>query len=318
MKELKFEKPKTRIQEESANGNYGKYIISPLERGYGITIGNALRRILLSSLPGTAIVNVRINGIQHEFSTIKGVVEDVMTIVLNLKKIILKADTEEPDFVTTMEIHHGEGKVTAADLMCNSDITVINPEQEIATVVEGGELDMYLTVARGTGYVGAVKNKSFDSSIGTIAIDALYTPVINCKYDVEKTRVDDSSDYDKLTITVKTNGSIDAKEALAIASKMMMDHLNVIVELSEKAKNSDYMIEYEEDSNNKRLEKMTIEDLDLSVRSYNCLKRAGINTVLELASKTEEDMMKVRNLGRKSLKEVKEKLESLDLSLNKD
>ena len=317
MKDLKFEKPKASIQEES-NGSYGKFVISPLDRGYGLTLGNAIRRVLLSSLPGTAIVNVRIDGVQHEFSTIPGVIEDVMTIVLNLKKIVLKADTSDPKFVTTLEIHHGEGEVTAADLIINSEVEVINPEQYIATVCEGGQLDMYLTVANGTGYVGAVKNKNYDSSIGVIAIDALYAPIINCKYTVDKTRVDDSSDYDKLTIEVTTNGSIEAKEAIAIASKMMIDHLNVIVELSSKAMNTDYMIEHEEDSNNKRLEKMTIDDLELSVRSYNCLKRAGINTVLELASKTEEDMMKVRNLGRKSLKEVKEKLESLDLGLNKD
>ena len=317
MKDLKFEKPKATIQEES-NGSYGKFVISPLDRGYGLTLGNAIRRVLLSSLPGTAIVNVRIEGVQHEFSTIPGVVEDVMTIVLNLKKIVLKADTSDPKFVTTLEIHHGEGEVTAAYLGCNSEVEVINPEQHIATVCEGGHLDMYFTVANGTGYVGAVKNKNYDNSIGVIAIDALYAPIINCKYTVDKTRVDDSSDYDKLTIEVTTNGSIDAKEAIAIASKMMIDHLNVIVELSSKAMNTDYMIEHEEDSSNKRLEKMTIDDLELSVRSYNCLKRAGINTVLELASKTEEDMMKVRNLGRKSLKEVKEKLESLELSLNKD
>lgn len=317
MKDLKFEKPKTTIQ-ESSNGNYGKFVISPLDRGYGLTLGNALRRVLISSLPGTAIVNVRIEGVQHEFSTMPGIVEDVMTIVLNLKKIVLKADTTDPKFRTQLEIHHGEGEVTAADLICNSDVEVINPEQHIATVCEDGHLDMYLTVANGSGYVGAIKNKAIDSSIGVIAIDALYAPIINCKYEVEKTRVDDSSDYDKLTIEVTTNGSIEAKEAIAIASKMMIDHLNVIVELSSKAMSTDYMAEHEEDSNNKRLEKMTIEDLELSVRSYNCLKRANINTVLELASKTEEDMMKVRNLGRKSLKEVKEKLESLDLGLNKD
>ena len=320
MKGLKIEKPKTRIQEESIDGYTGRYCITPLERGYGITLGNALRRILLSSLPGVAIVNVKIDGVQHEFSTIEGVMEDTMTIVLNLKKIVLASTLDQVDanFESTMELHCGAGLVTAADIEHNSDIKIINPDQVIANVAEGGELYMYFTVRCGVGYVPAAKNKKYDNSVGTIAIDSLYTPIINVKYDVEKTRVDDSADYDKLIIEVKTNGSITARESLAIASKIMIDHLNVVVEMSEKAKSTDFMVETEDDSSNKRLEKMTIEELDLSVRSYNCLKRAGINTVSELTHKSEEDMMKVRNLGRKSLKEVKEKLESLGLGLNKD
>lgn len=324
MKDMKFEKPRANVDKSLATveTNYtddriGGFVITPLERGFGITLGNALRRILMSSLPGAAIVNLRIDGVEHEFSTIAGVKEDVMTIVLNLKNIVLAVDSDDPDFEATVEIHSGEGDVKASDIIHNNDITIINPDQPIATVAPGGKLSMYMTVRRGVGYVGAAKNKMHSSSIGTIPIDAIYTPIERVQYNVEKTRVEDSADFDKLMIEVETNGSIEAKEALAIASKMMIEHLNVIVELSEKAKHTDYMIEREDETNNRKLE-MQIEELDLSVRSYNCLKRAGINTVAELANKTEEDMMKVRNLGRKSLKEVKEKLESLNLSLNRD
>lgn len=317
MKDLKFEKPSTKVETLSQDGNKGVFVVSPLERGYGVTIGNSLRRILLSSLPGTAIVAIKIQGAKHEFTSLEGVVEDVMTIILNLKKVVIKADVDH-NFETIMEVHAGEGIVRAGDIIHSTDVEIINPEQYIATVSRNGRLNMYLTVRQGVGYVGSNKNKVFANPFDDdIAIDALYTPIKRVQYSVDKTRVDDNADYDKLTIEVETNGSIKAKEALAIASKMMINHLNVIVELSESTKNTDYMVEYEDESTTKRLE-MTIEELDLSVRSYNCLKRAGINTVAELANKSEEDMMKVRNLGRKSLKEVKEKLESLGLGFNRE
>ena len=319
MKELKFEKPRTNIEEISNQGSYGKFVISPLERGFGITLGNALRRTLLSSLPGAAIVNVKIDGAEHEFQNIDGVVEDVITIILNLKCVVLTVDSEDPNYEATVEIYKGEGEVTAGDIIVNSDIQVVNPEQHIATVAAGGNLHMFLTVRRGVGYVSSVANKEYNRSVGVIAIDSIYTPIVNVAFTVEKTRVENVNvaSFDKLEIEVTTNGSISAKEALAIASKMMIEHLEVVVELSEKASNTDYMIEAEDDSQNRKLE-MTIDELDLSVRSYNCLKRAGLNTVAELAAKSEEDMIKVRNLGRKSLKEIKEKLEALGLGFKKN
>ncbi len=317
MKDLKFEKPRTQVEELSQNGNYGKFVITPLERGFGITIGNALRRTLLSSLPGAAFVNVKIDGAEHEFQNVDGVVEDVITIILNLKRVVLSVDSEDPNFETTVEIHKGEGEVTAADIIHSNEVIVVNPNQHIATVSAGGKLSMYLTIRSGVGYVGADKNKAYNKSVGVIAIDSIYTPITNVAFNVEKTRVENVASFDKLSIEVTTNGALSAKEALAIASKMMIEHLNVVVELSEKASNSDYMIELEDDSHNRKLE-MTIDDLDLSVRSYNCLKRAALNTVAELTAKSEEDMMKVRNLGRKSLKEIKEKLEAMNLGFKKD
>lgn len=318
MKDLKFVKPETIIKDESLDETSGKFIITPLERGFGITLGNSLRRILLSSLEGTAIVNVKIDGAEHEFSTLPGVYEDVMTIILNLKKIIFKTDSTDPNFETTVEVHCGEGEVYASDIIHSSDVEVVNKDQYIARVSTNGHLSMYMTVRRGIGYVSAVKNKEkYNTPVGVIAIDSIFTPINRVKYDVEKTRVEDSADYDKLTIEVETNGSIKASTALAEAAKMMMHHLQVVVDIDEKVKETEYMVEHEDESGNKKLE-MPIEELDLSVRSYNCLKRAGINTVAELAHKSEEDMMKVRNLGRKSLKEVKEKLESLGLGLNRD
>ncbi len=317
MKELKFEKPKTQIEEIKEQGNYGRFVISPLERGFGLTIGNALRRILLSSLPGTAFVSAKIEGVQHEFENLDGVVEDIITVILNLKRVILKTDSEDPNFETVLEINAGAGEVTAGDIIHDLDISIINPEQHICTVAEGGSINMFLKVRKGVGYVSAEKNKAYVKEEGVIAIDSIYTPIKNVSYEVEKTRVDNDASYDKLTIEVETNGSIDAKEAIAIASKMMIEHLEVVVELSQKAMDTDYMVETEVDTTNSKLDK-TIEDLDLSVRSYNCLRRASINTVADLTNKTEEDMMKVRNLGRKSLKEIKEKLESLGLSFHKD
>ncbi len=319
MKDLKFEKPRTNVEEISNQGSYGKFVISPLERGFGITLGNALRRTLLSSLPGAAIVNCKIDGAEHEFQNIDGVVEDVITIILNLKRVVLTVDSEDPNYEKTIEINQGEGEVTAADIIHDYDIKVINPDQHIATVAAGGNLHMFLTVRRGVGFVSSVQNKEYNKSVGEIAIDSIYTPIVNVAFNVEKTRVENVNvaSFDKLEIEVTTNGSITAKDALAIASKMMIEHLQVVVELSEKAASNDYMIEAESDDQNRRLE-MTIDELDLTVRSYNCLKRAGINTVAELAVKSEEDMIKVRNLGRKSLKEIKEKLEALGLGFKKN
>ena len=319
MKELKFEKPRTNVEEIADQGSYGKFVISPLERGFGITLGNALRRTLLSSLPGAAIVNVKIDGAEHEFQNVDGVVEDVITIILNLKRVVLTVDSEDPNYETTVEIYKGEGVVTAADIIHSNEVTVINPEQHIATVAAGGCLHMFLTIRRGVGYVSSVANKEYNRSVGVIAIDSIYTPIVNVAFNVEKTRVENVNvaSFDKLEIEVTTNGSITAKEALAIASKMMIEHLEVVVELSEKASVTEYMIESEDDNQKNNLS-LSIDELDLSVRSYNCLKRAGLNTVAELAAKSEEDMIKVRNLGRKSLKEIKEKLEALGLGFKKN
>ncbi len=314
MKDLKFEKPETTIIHDGET--HGEFEITPLERGYGITLGNALRRVLLSSLPGAAIVNCSIDGVQHEFSSIEGVVEDVTTVVLNLKDVVLNIDDDNPDVEKELEIDvEGPKEVTAKDISVKGDpdVTVVNPDQHIATVNKGN-FRMTMTARRGVGYVSAEKNKTFNHQVGVIPIDSIYTPVQRVKYDVEKTRVEDSADYDKLYIEVETNGSITPKEAMGVAGRMMISHLQQVVELSGKAQEEDYMVERESEQNSQKLE-LPIEDLDLSVRSYNCLKRAGINTVSELTQKTEEDMMKVRNLGKKSLKEVKQKLEDLDLSL---
>ncbi len=314
MKDLKFEKPETRIIHDGQTK--GEFEVTPLERGYGITLGNALRRILLSSLPGAAIVNCQIEGVQHEFSSIDGVVEDVTNVVLNLKEVVLTIDDDDPDVQKELEIDvEGPKQVTAGDISVKGDpdVTIVNEDQHIATVNKGN-FRVTMSARRGVGYVSAEKNKMFNHQVGVVPIDSIYTPVQRVKYDVEKTRVEDSADYDKLYIEVETNGSISPKEAIGVASKMMISHLQEVVELSEKAQEEDYMVERESEQNSQILE-MQIEDLDLSVRSYNCLKRAGINTVHELTQKTEEDMMKVRNLGKKSLKEVKQKLEDLDLSL---
>jgi DNA-directed RNA polymerase subunit alpha len=317
MKELKFEKPKTSIEE--FKGNYARFVVTPLERGFGITLGNALRRILLSSLPGAAFVNVKIDGAEHEFQNVDGIVEDTITMILNLKRVVLSVDSEDPNYEATVEIDKGEGEVTAGDIILNNDIKVINPEQHIATVAAGGRLHMILTVRRGVGYVSSGANKEYNKHVGVIAIDSIYTPVVNVAFNVEKTRVENVNvaSFDKLTIEVTTNGSVKPDEALAVASKIMMEHLQVIVELSEKASNAEYMIEAKVDNENTKLE-MKVEELDLSQRSSNCLRRAGIQTVAELANKTEEDLIKVKNLGRKSLKEIKEKLEALDLSFKKN
>ncbi|MGW8753889.1 DNA-directed RNA polymerase subunit alpha [Bacillus wiedmannii] len=312
---IEIEKPKIETVELNEDAKYGKFVIEPLERGYGTTLGNSLRRILLSSLPGAAVTAIQIDGVLHEFSTVEGVVEDVTTIILNLKKLALKIYSEEEK---TLEIDvQGEGIVTAADITHDSDVEILNPDLHIATLAKNAHFRMRLTAKRGRGYTPADANKSEDQPIGVIPIDSIYTPVSRVTYQVEKTRVGQVANYDKLTLDVWTDGSIGPKEAISLGAKILTEHLNIFVGLTDEAQNAEIMVEKEEDQKEKVIE-MTIEELDLSVRSYNCLKRAGINTVQELANKTEEDMMKVRNLGRKSLEEVKHKLEELGLGLRKD
>ncbi|MEL3955793.1 DNA-directed RNA polymerase subunit alpha [Caldifermentibacillus hisashii] len=312
---IEIEKPIIETVEISDDAKYGKFVVEPLERGYGTTLGNSLRRILLSSLPGAAVTSIQIDGVLHEFSTIEGVVEDVTTIILNLKKLALKIYSDEEK---TLEIDmSGAGVVTAADINHDSDVEILNPDLYIAELAANGKLRMRLTAKNGRGYTVADDNKREDQPIGVIPIDSIYTPVSKVSYFVENTRIGQSADYDKLTLEVWTDGSIGPKEAISLAAKIMMEHLNIFVDLTDEAQHAEIMVEKEEDQKEKVLE-MTIEELDLSVRSYNCLKRAGINTVQELANKTEEDMMKVRNLGRKSLEEVKAKLDELGLSLRKE
>ena len=313
MKDLKFEKPRTEVKVISENDTYGNFTISPLERGYGVTIGNSLRRILLSSLPGAAIINCEIDGIEHEFSSIEGVVEDVTAIILNLKEVVLKIDNDDSNIEKRLEILvEGPHVITAKDIQCDNEVIVVNEDQHIATVNKG-KFRMIMVARKGIGYVSADTNKEYNNMVGVIPIDSIYTPVQKVKFDVTNAS---SSAFreDKLTLDVWTNGAVTSQEAIGIAAKMLIEHLNVVVELSKKAKEEDYMIERESEQNSQILE-MQIEDLDLSVRSYNCLKRAGINTVDELTQKSEEDMMKVRNLGKKSLKEVKQKLDELSLGL---
>ncbi|GKQ42238.1 DNA-directed RNA polymerase subunit alpha [Companilactobacillus sp. RD055328] len=309
---IEFEKPSI-IKVEETN-DYGKYVIEPLERGYGTTLGNSLRRVLLASLPGTAVADVQIDGVLHEFSTIDGVVEDVTQIILNIKKLSLNlhGDTK------TVEINvKGPAQVTAADIIADDDLEILDPSQYICTVAEGGVLNMQMNVITGRGYTPADQNKTEATPIGVLPVDSIFTPVTKVNYQVESARVGKRSDFDKLTLDVWTNGSINPKEAISLAAKVLTEHLNSFVNLTEEAKNAEMMVEKEETQKEKKLE-MTIEELDLSVRSYNCLKRAGINTVQELTDKSEADMMKVRNLGRKSLEEVKVKLIDLGLSLRQD
>lgn len=307
---IEFEKPNIAKVDESTN--YGKFVIEPLERGYGTTLGNSLRRILLSSLPGTAVTSIQIDGVLHEFSTIDGVVEDVTQIILNIKKLSLKLVNEEDK---TVEIDvKGPATVTAADIITDADIEVLNPEQYICTLAEGGRFHVRMTVKKGRGYVASDQNKVDDMPIGVLPIDSIYTPISRVNYQVESTRVGQKDDYDKLTLDVWTDGSINPREAISLSAKILTEHLDIFVNLTDEAKNAEIMVEKEETHKEKMLE-MTIEELDLSVRSYNCLKRAGINTVQELTNKSEADMMKVRNLGRKSLEEVKAKLLDLGLSL---
>lgn len=309
---IEIEKPKIETVAIHDDGTYGKFVVEPLERGYGTTLGNSLRRILLSSLPGAAVTSVQIDGVLHEFSTIPGVVEDVTEIILNLKGLSLKIHSDEEK---VLEIDaEGEGQVFASDIRTDSDVEILNPDLLIATLSSDARLHMRIHANRGRGYVSADKNKREDTPIGVIPIDSIYTPITRVNYTVENTRVGQVTNYDKLTLEVWTDGSIRPEEAVSIGAKILTEHLMLFVALTDEAKDAEIMVEKEEDKKEKVLE-MTIEELDLSVRSYNCLKRAGINTVQELITKTEEDMMKVRNLGRKSLEEVQEKLEELGLGL---
>ena len=312
---IEFEKPNIECLEINDDSNYAKFVCEPLERGYGVTIGNSLRRILLSSLPGSSITSVKIDGVVHEFSTIPNVVEDVPEIVINLKNVRLKTFDDEEKIIRID--FKGEGEVTAADIITDSSVEVLNPDLHIATVSEGGHLKMEMTVDRGRGYNSAAKNKKPNQDISVLPIDSIYTPVKKVNYSVENTRVGQMVDFDKLIIEVWTDGSLKADEALSLAAKVMTGHLELFIDLSEATKNTQVMIEKEESKKEKVLE-MSIEDLELSVRSFNCLKRAGISTVEDLANKTEEDMMKVRNLGKKSLDEVTHKLHSLGLDFAKE
>jgi DNA-directed RNA polymerase subunit alpha len=315
MKDMKFEKPKSYVEPFQLDDTFGKFVIKPLERGFGITLGNSLRRVLISSMPGAAITNVEIEGAQHEFSALEGVVEDVTQIILNLKDVVLTIDSSNPSVEKTLEIIAvGEGPVTAGDIIHDSDVKIINKDKVIANLANHGKLKMQMIARRGIGYVDASENKRQDDPLGFIPIDAVYTPVKNVKYNVEKILVDNSTDHDELTIEILTNGSISPEDALGMAAKIMINHLDVVVELSEKAKETDFIIDRDEVGSVQLME-MSIEELDFSVRSYNSLKRAGISTVGELINKSEEEMMTIRNLGRKSLKEVKDKLEELSLSL---
>lgn len=309
---IEIEKPKIIIEETDEQDRYGKFVIEPLERGYGTTLGNSLRRVLLSSLPGYAVTSVKIDGVLHEFSTIPGVVEDTSEIILNLKELLVKIYGEGPK-VARLEVREARA-VTGADIQVSSDVEILNPDHYIATVGDGGNLVMEITFDKGRGYVLAAKNKSEENIIGVIPIDSIFTPVQKVNYVVGRTRVGQITDFDKLELELWTDGSINSVEALSLAAKILTEHLMLFVNLSETASEAEIMVEKEEESKDKILE-MNIEELDLSVRSYNCLKRAGLNTVEELTKKTEEDMMKVRNLGRKSLEEVEQKLEALGLSL---
>ena len=312
---IEFERPNIKCLEIDNDSNYAKFVCEPLERGYGITIGNSLRRILLSSLPGSAITSVKIDGVLHEFSTIPNVVEDVPEIVINLKSVRLKLDQNEEK---TLRIDvKGPADVKAGDIITDGTVEILNPDLHIATVSEGGTLKMELTADMGRGYNNAEKNKKPDQAIGVLPIDSIYTPVKKVNYAVENTRVGQRVDYDKLTIEVWTDGSLKPYEALSLAAKVMTSHLDLFIDLSETAKNTQVMIEKEENKKERVLE-MSIEDLELSVRSFNCLKRAGISTVEDLANKSESDMMKVRNLGKKSLDEVTNKLHDLGLDFRKD
>ena len=312
---IEFEKPNIKCLEMDNNTNYAKFTCEPLERGYGITIGNSLRRILLSSLPGAAITSVKIEGVVHEFSTIQNVVEDVPEIIVNLKMVRLKLHENEEK--TVRIDFKGEGEVKAGDIITDDTVEVLNPDLHIATLSEGAHLQMEMTVNMGRGYNSAEKNKKENQPLGVLPIDSIYTPVKKVNYAVENTRVGQNIDYDKLTIELWTDGSLAPYEALSLAAKVMTGHLELFIDLSETAKNTQVMIEKEENKKEKVLE-MSIEDLELSVRSFNCLKRANIATVEDIAKMTESEMMKVRNLGKKSLDEVTYKLHSLGLDFAKE
>ena len=312
---IEIEKPRIECIESPTDESYGKYVIEPLERGYGTTLGNSLRRVLLSSLPGTAVTSIRIAGVQHEFSTIPGVKEDVTEIVLNIKRIIARLHSDEPKTVYIEA--SGECEVTAGDIKADSEVEILNPELHIATLGPDASLSIELTVDHGRGYVPADKNKGPQQVIGTIPVDSIYTPVLKVNYAVENTRVGNQTDFDKLTLEVWTDKTITPRDAVSLGAKILVDHFTLFTDLSDSIGNRPTVVEKVETQRDKVLE-MTIEELDLSVRSFNCLKRANINTVEDLISKTEDEMIKVRNLGRKSLEEVEHKLALMGLSLASD
>ena len=314
---MEIERPKIDTASLSADGRYGKFVVEPLERGFGTTLGNRLRRVLLSSLPGVAVTSIKIDGVVHEFSTIEGVKEDVTEIVLNVKGITAKLYSDTPKTVRIEA--SGEGEVTAGSIQQDAEIEVLNPDWHIATLADGAKLIMELVFDKGRGYVPAERNKQAaeQASLNALPVDSIYTPVLKVNYTVENTRVGQITDYDKLTLEVWTDGTISAKEAVSLAARIMTEHLNLFVTLSQEAMDAEIMVEKDDKGKEKALE-MTIEELDLSVRSFNCLKRAGINTVEDLINKSEDEMMKVRNLGRKSLEEVMAKLDSLGFTLTKD
>ncbi len=309
-----FERPNIEVAEISEDKKYGRFVVEPLERGYGITLGNSLRRIMLSSLPGAAVSQVKIEGVLHEFSSIPGVKEDVTEIIMNIKSLAIRNSSETNEPKTAYIDFEGEGVVKASDIQVDQDIEILNPDQVIATL-SGGKLYAELTITKGRGYISADRNKNEELPIGVIAIDSIYTPVERVNVTVENTRVGQITDFDKLTLDVYTNGTLVPDEAVSLAAKVLSEHLSLFIDLSENARTAEVMVEKEDDEKEKVLE-MSIDELELSVRSYNCLKRAGINTVQELTNKTPEDMMKVRNLGRKSLEEVLAKLKELGLHLN--
>ena len=312
-----FNKPKIEIADISEDKKYGKFVVEPLERGYGTTLGNSLRRIMLSSLPGTAVSQVMIDGVLHEFSSIPGVKEDVTEIIMNIKSLSIKNNSDSEEAKVAYIDFEGEGVVTAGDIQCDPDIEILKPDLVIAHLNGGADSKLYmeLTITKGRGYVSADKNKNDELPIGVIAVDSIYTPVERVNLTVQNTRVGQVTDYDKLTLDVYTNGTLAPDEAVSLAAKVLSEHLSLFIDLSENAKQAEIMVETESDEKEKVLE-MNIDELELSVRSYNCLKRAGINTVEELCNRTSEDMMKVRNLGRKSLEEVLAKLKELGLELN--
>lgn len=312
-----FQKPKIEIAEISEDKKYGRFVVEPLERGYGTTLGNSLRRIMLSSLPGAAVSQVKIDGVLHEFSSIPGVKEDVTEIIMNIKELAIRNNSADDEPKVAYIEFSGEGVVTAADIQVDQDIQIMNPDLVIAHLNGGADSKLYmeLTITKGRGYVSADKNKDADLPIGVIAVDSIYTPVERVNLSIQNTRVGQITDYDKLTLDVYTNGTLAPDEAVSLAAKVLSEHLSLFIDLSENAKTAEVMIEKEDNAKEKVLE-MNIDELELSVRSYNCLKRAGINTVEELTNKTSEDMMKVRNLGRKSLEEVLAKLKELGLQLN--
>ena len=314
---MEIERPKIDTANLSADGRYGKFVVEPLERGFGTTLGNSLRRVLLSSLPGVAVTSIKIDGVVHEFSTIEGVKEDVTEIELNEKGITAKLYSDTPKTVRIEA--SGEGEVTAGSIQQDAELEVLNPDWHIATLADGAKLVMELTFDKGRGYVPAERNKlnAEQAPLGSLPVDSIYTPVLKVNYTVENTRVGQITDYDKLTLEVWTDGTISAQEAVSLAARIMTEHLNLFVTLSQEAMDAEIMVEKDDKGKEKALE-MTIEELDLSVRSFNCLKRAGINTVEDLISKSEDEMMKVRNLGRKSLEEVVAKLDSLGFKLSKD